>query len=87
MEKVKDLESRGSNGRLSVEEQVLFGGLQRQASSLMVCPDLLDHVRREVERDATLAKNLRKAREEKDANRKAEAKAKGKKGKGQEEDP
>ena len=30
----------------------------------MVCPDLLEFVRKEVERDASLAKNMRKAREE-----------------------
>jgi len=37
----------------------------------MVAPELLDHVRSEVERDASLAKNLRKAREEREAARKA----------------
>ena len=36
----------------------------------MVCPELLTHVKSEVERDAALAKNLRKAREERELQRK-----------------
>ena len=39
----------------------------RADPSLMVCPDLLEHIRKEVERGAAQAKNLRKAREEKEA--------------------
>ena len=49
-----------------VEEQQTFGGLTRQAGTLMVCPELLDHVKSEVERDANLAKKMRKAREERE---------------------
>lgn len=44
----------------------------------MICPDLLDHVKAETEKEASLAKNLRKAREERDAARKQ---------KGKQEDP
>ena len=65
-EKARDAESRAIGGRLSLEEQQTFGGLTRQAATLMVCPELLDHVKAEVERDANLAKNLRKAREERE---------------------
>lgn len=36
----------------------------------MICPDLLSHVKTEVERDAALAKILRKAREEREIARK-----------------
>ncbi len=69
-EKVRDAESRSVGGRLSVEEQQTFGGLTRQAGTLMICPELLDYVKGEVERDASLAKNMRKAREERELARK-----------------
>ena len=36
----------------------------------MISPDLLSHVKEEVERDAALQKNLRKAREERELARK-----------------
>ena len=70
-EKARDSESRAIGGKLSLEEQQTFGGLTRQAGTLMVCPELLDHVKTEVERDASLSKNLRKAREERDLAKKA----------------
>lgn len=70
-EKARDSESRGLGGRLSLEEQVSFGGVTRQFSTLMICPALLDHVKAETEKEAVLAKSLRKAREERDAARKA----------------
>lgn len=69
-EKVRDAESKSVGGRLSVEEQQTFGGLTRQAGTLMICPELLDYVKGEVERDASLAKNMRKAREERELARK-----------------
>ena len=46
-----------------------FAGTSRAGGSLMICPPLLDYVRGEVEREASLAKNLRKAREEREAAR------------------
>ena len=55
-DKAREQESKSVGGRLSLEEQQTFGGLTRQAATLMVCPDLLDHVKSEVERDANLAK-------------------------------
>lgn len=76
-ERAREAESKAIGGRLSLEEQQTFGGLTRQASTLMVCPELMDFVKSEVERDASLAKNLRKAREERELNRKQN---KGKKG-------
>lgn len=44
--------------------------MTRQAGILIVCPDLLGYVKVEVERDVNLAKNLRKAREERELARK-----------------
>lgn len=57
-EKARDAESRAVGGRLSLEEQT------RQFSTLMICPE---HVKSEVEAEASLAKSLRKAREEREA--------------------
>lgn len=77
-ERARDLSSRSVGGELSVEEQQTFGGATRQASTkLMICPSLLDYVKAEVERDANLAKNLRKAREERELTRKQQNKKKG----------
>ena len=61
-EHAREMEAKAVGGRLSLEEQQTFGVVTRQASTLMVCPCLLDHAKPEVERDANLAKNLRKAR-------------------------
>ena len=47
----------------------------------MVCPQLVDYVRDEVEKEAKLQKALRQAREERDGNGRAGPKAKNKKGK------
>ncbi|CAE7316484.1 unnamed protein product [Symbiodinium necroappetens] len=69
-EKVREVEAKGTGGRLAMEEQQVFGGLTRHASTLMVCPELLDFVKSETEREAALAKNLRKARGERELARK-----------------
>ena len=70
-EKVRDFEAkRVSGGRLTSEEHAIFGGLTRQDSALMTSPALLDHARTEAERSASLAKNLRKAREEREVGKK-----------------
>ena len=65
-EKAREAESKAAGGRLSLEEQTVFGGVTRLASTLMICPDLLDYVKAETEKEASLAKNLRKAREERE---------------------
>lgn len=70
MERAREQEAKLVGGKLSLEEQSTFGGITRAASTLMVCPELLEHVKGEVERDAQLAKNLRKAREEREHARK-----------------
>ena len=56
----------------------MFGGLVRQASTLMICPALIDFVRAEVEKEAKLQKALRIAREERETE--AKRNSKGKKG-------
>ena len=68
-EKARELKAKSVGGRLSLEEQTTFGGVTRQFSTLMICPELLTHVKEETEREASLAKNLRKAREEREAAR------------------
>lgn len=68
--KAKEMESKAVGGRLSLEEQTTFGGVTRQFATLMICPELLTYVKEETEREASLAKNLRKAREEREAARK-----------------
>lgn len=85
-EKAREADSKGVGGRLSLEEQVSFGGVTRQFATLMICPSLVDHVKAETEREAVLAKSLRKAGEEREAARKAAGPAK-KKGQQQEADP
>lgn len=47
-----------------VHEAAVFAGNHRDSGSYMICPDLLDYVGREIERDASVLKQVRKAREE-----------------------
>jgi len=75
-ERAREQEAKGYGGKLSLEEQMAFAGSSRAGGSLMICPLLLDYVRGEVEREASLAKNLRKAREEREATRKDNKKGK-----------
>ena len=71
MDKVRESEAKTASGsRLTAEEQSVFGGTTRTHTALMISPKVLDYVRAEAERDASLAKNLRKAREEREALRK-----------------
>ena len=66
-EKAEEAEAKAIGGKLSLEEQSAFMGTVRAHTSVMVMPELLDHVRESVEKDAKLAKAMRMAREEKDA--------------------
>jgi hypothetical protein len=61
----------GGNTRLSLEEFSAFSGVSKAGDLLMVAPSLLDHVKSVVERDASIMKNIRKAREEREAERKS----------------
>ncbi|CAK0902508.1 unnamed protein product [Prorocentrum cordatum] len=57
-ERAREAESKSYQGKMSLGEQHAFAGTTRASSTLMICPDLLDYVRTEVEREAKLAKNL-----------------------------
>ena len=46
------------------EESSIFAGTHRENGEAMIAPDLLDYVSTEVERDASILKQVRKAREE-----------------------
>ena len=64
VDKARELENSGSSGgRLTSEEQATFAESSHMATSLMVCPGLLDQVKAEVDREGGLLKNLVKARE------------------------
>ena len=69
-DRAREIESKNTGGKLSLEEQASFGSVVRQSATLMIAPDLLTHVKEETERDAALQKNLRKAREERELWRK-----------------
>jgi hypothetical protein len=46
------------------DESAIFAGTHRECGDAMVAPELLDYVSKEVERDASILKQVRKAREE-----------------------
>jgi hypothetical protein len=48
-------------------EAAIFTGTHREFGDVMVAPDLLEYVSKEVERDAAVLKQVRKAREERAA--------------------
>jgi len=66
-ERVRDGETSGD--RLSPEEWAAFSGTTRAGDTLMVCPQLLSHVKRQVETDVQIMKSVRKAREERELKR------------------
>ena len=49
-----------------LDEASIFTGTQGQESDVMVCPELMEYVAKEVERNAGILKQVRKAREERD---------------------
>eukprot|EP00959_Pyramimonas_sp_CCMP1952_P018918 399681-Pyramimonas_sp.AAC.1 len=55
-DKAKDAESKGVGGKMSLEEQAAFSGVSRSTSSVMVSPELIEHVRGDVEKEAKLHK-------------------------------
>lgn len=67
-EKAREAESRSrlAGGKLALEEQYVFGSVVGRAGTLMISPALLSRVKEETEREVLLAKNLRKAREERE---------------------
>lgn len=67
-EKIREAETKNSGGsRLSAEEQAIFGGMARTDAALLIAPRLLEYALAEVERSASLAKNLRREGEEREA--------------------
>ena len=67
----KAMDQAAANSRLPVDETQAFVGGGRPAS--MVCPALLDHVSKELERVSGIKKKTRKLREEAAAARKQPA--------------
>ena len=56
---------KGGTARAGMfDEASVFTGSHREAGDVMLCPELLDYVAKEVERDASVMKQVRKAREE-----------------------
>ncbi|CAK0822068.1 unnamed protein product [Prorocentrum cordatum] len=72
-ERAREQEAKGHGGKLGLEEQMACAGSSRAGGSLMICPLLLDDARGEVEREAPLAQNPRKARDEREGVTPAEA--------------
>ena len=71
-DKLRDIKvgSGGSAARLTSEEQAMFAGTARLATSLMIFLALLEQVKTEVDREGGLLKNLVKSREARAALRK-----------------
>lgn len=67
-EKVREVEGQ-SNDRLTAEELAAFAGASRGGEILMIAPELLAHVRSQVETDVGIMKAMRKAREERELRR------------------
>jgi len=58
---------RGLLHHAFIDESAIFTGTSREFGDAMVCPELLTHVGSEIERDANVLKQVRKAREERRA--------------------
>ena len=64
-EKVRDGERGNQDGRgVALDEQELFAGQGRHGGHCMVAPDLLGRIAKELARGASILKEARKAREE-----------------------
>ncbi|CAK0828904.1 unnamed protein product [Prorocentrum cordatum] len=68
-DKIRETDA-GSTSRLSIEEATAFSGLSRAGDLMMVAPALLEHAKLQVEKDAAIMKNIRKAKEERELRRK-----------------
>ena len=55
---------------MSLEEQHAFAGTSRSSATLMICPELVQHTAKELERQSAIDKQSRKAREERALRRK-----------------
>ena len=73
--------AKGKGSRLvAAEEAAVFTGTHRDSGEAMVFPELLDFVSKEIERDASIMKQIRKAREEREILHKKKKKGSGKEG-------
>lgn len=80
-EKVRQVDWQ-SNDRLTAEELAAFAGASRGGEILMITPELLAHVRSQVETDVGILKATRKAREERELRRTQKKKGGGREAEG-----
>lgn len=68
----QELSSSGNTGKavVDLEEQEVFMGTGSTSGSIMICPDLVSFVSKELERTAAIDMQARKAREERALRRK-----------------
>ena len=57
-------DTKGDDRAGLVEEAAVFSGIHRETGEMMVAPELLEYVSREIEKDASIMKQIRKVREE-----------------------
>ncbi|CAK0883778.1 unnamed protein product, partial [Prorocentrum cordatum] len=69
-DRLREADSASSKDKMSPEEFSAFSGFSKAGDLLMVAPQLLEHVKTQVEKDAAIMKNIRKAREERKLRRK-----------------
>ncbi|CAK0903327.1 unnamed protein product [Prorocentrum cordatum] len=70
-DRLREADSASSKDKMSPEEFSAFSGFSKAGDLLMVAPTLLEFVKGQVEKDAAIMKNIRKAREERELRRKA----------------
>ena len=68
---------QGSSGAL--DEVNIFTGQHRSQGDVMICPELIDYVSKETEREASFMKQVRKAREERELAARSNKRQKGEK--------
>ncbi|CAK0789849.1 unnamed protein product, partial [Prorocentrum cordatum] len=69
-DRLREADSASSKDKMSPEEFSAFSGFSKAGDLLMVAPTLLEFVKGQVEKDAAIMKNIRKAREERELRRK-----------------
>ncbi|CAK0906231.1 unnamed protein product, partial [Prorocentrum cordatum] len=60
-DRLREADSASSKDKMSPEEFSAFSGFSKAGDLLMVAPQLLEHVKTQVEKDAAIMKNIRKA--------------------------
>ncbi|CAK0898367.1 unnamed protein product [Prorocentrum cordatum] len=69
-DRLREADSASSKDKMSPEEFSALSGFSKAGDLLMVAPQLLEHVKAQVEKDAAIMKNIRKATEERELRRK-----------------